>query len=101
VIAAITADNRFELCLSVAGRCRRLVSQRRAAATRIRESAQNQLAVEIRGREISLYLNEERVGTYLANQPVAGTVSLGVGPRTTAVFNRLRAQRAERVAASQ
>jgi hypothetical protein len=47
-----------------------------------------------------LYINDERVGTHQADEDVVGGISLGVGPRTSATFSRLRAQRIEGVAAT-
>jgi hypothetical protein len=106
----ITTDDRFELCLSVAGRCKPLVAQKRAgsvsmagamrAATRggpadtVRRR-EVRLAIEIRGRDVVLFIDDERVGTHTASEALSGGLSLSVGARSTAVFRRLRVQRLE------
>jgi hypothetical protein len=105
----ITNDDRFELCLSVAGRCKSLIAQKRigvvsmAGATRgVKASATDtlrrediRLAIEIRGREIALFIDGDPVATHTARDVISGSLSLSVGSRSTAVFRRLRVQRLE------
>jgi hypothetical protein len=121
---ALTSEGRVELCLSAGGRCERLLSEKRAApaapngpigpsgpavpggpagpggAERADHAAESRLAVEIRGREVSLYVDGAPVGTYSAGKVVAGGLSLGVGAHSTAVFRRLRVVRLEGLATS-
>jgi hypothetical protein len=94
----ITNENLFELCVSVGGRCQRLLFQRRMNPLWTERSPETRLAVEIRGRELSLFIDDQRVGTYSAPKVVVGNISLGVGPRTTAVFSRLRVKRLDGLA---
>ncbi len=97
----MTADNHFELCAGSDGACRRLLFDKRRASPSPVPPADSRMAVEIRRREILLYINDERVGAYLASRPVTGGLSVGVGPRTTAVFNRLVVRRLDGLASSQ
>jgi hypothetical protein len=97
---SITTHKRFELCLTTGGQCRRLLFER-VGAIRPGPGSENRIAVEIRRREIILYINEERVGTYVADGEVAGDLSVGVGARTSAVFTRLRIQHIGGLASSQ
>ncbi len=111
----ITKDDRFELCLSVAGRCKSLVAQKRVTGVSMAGSAvavtgtatadtvrrgDVRIAVELRGRVIALYIDDERVGTHTAPDAVTGGLSLGVGSRSTAIFKRLRVQRLDEAAAA-
>jgi hypothetical protein len=96
----VTNEDVFELCIRVGPRCHRLLSHKRTVPIGADESAETRLAVEIRGRELSLYINGGLVGTYSAAKPVVGSISLGVGSRSTAVFSRLRVERLEPMAAS-
>ncbi len=96
----LTSDGDVELCRSVGGRCQRLLFRRGPVPGRPRQSSDGfvhplatTLAVEIRGRELALYVGDERVGVHSAPDVVAGSVSLGVGSRATAVFDRLRVLR--------
>lgn len=96
----ITNEGLFELCMSVRGRCQQLLFQKRIAPRRAERPSETRLAVEIRGREISLYIDDAHVGTYSAPRPVDGSLSLGVGSASTAVFSRLRVERLEGLATS-
>ena len=110
---AVTADDHFEACRSVAGRCQALIGQKRvgvpsgtaaAAASdsmRVGKPSEIKIAVEIRGRVVSFYIGDELVGTYTATEAIAGSLSLGVGSRSSAVFKRLRVERIEEVATPQ
>lgn len=97
---SVTAQNRFELCTTVGQQCRRLLYESRAGLLRPGTRSENRIAVEIGGREINLYVNDERVGRYLAADAVIGNISLAVGPRTSAVFSRLRVKRIDALAAT-
>jgi hypothetical protein len=54
-------------------------------------NAVNRVSVELRGQEISLVINEKRVGQYTADALVGGKLMVGVGPQTSLVLVRLRA----------
>lgn len=90
---SVTAQNRFELCATVGPQCRRLLYETRAGLIRPGTQSENRIAVEIGGREINLFVNDERVGRHLAPDAVVGSISMAVGPRTSAVFSRLRVRR--------
>jgi hypothetical protein len=92
---SITTQSRFELCATVGEQCRRVLSDTRAGLVRPGTQSENRIAVEIAGREINLFVNDDRVATYVAERPVAGSISVAVGPRTTAVFSRLRIRRTD------
>jgi hypothetical protein len=88
---SITADRRVELCRSENDACRRLVFKTRVIAVK-QGSEENMLAVEIRGREVSLFVNDFPIGTYVADSDVAGSISLGVGPGTKVLVKHVRAR---------
>lgn len=90
---AITNEGRFELCISIGGRCQRLLFQRRIDPGLTTDSLGTRIAVEIRGREVGLYIGDARVGEYMAPYDIAGRISLSVGARSAAVFSRLRVAR--------
>jgi hypothetical protein len=96
----ITNEGLFELCMSVRGRCQQLLFQKRVAVTHAESPSATRLTVEIRGREVFLYIDDQRVGTYSATHPVVGGISLGVGSASTAVFSRLRVERLEALTTS-
>lgn len=96
----ITNEGLFELCMSAGGRCRQLLFQKRVTTMPPEGVSQTRLKVEIRGREVSLYVDDERVGTYLAARAIVGSLSLGVGSASTAVFSRLRVERLEDLSTS-
>jgi hypothetical protein len=110
---AVTNDDRFEACHSVAGRCQPLIAPKRAApgngsaahaasdSARAARRAEMRVVVEIRGRVLSFYVGQELVGTYTTMDPIAGALSLGVGSRSSAVFKSLRVERIEEVATPQ
>jgi hypothetical protein len=89
----ITNEGLFELCLSVGGSCKQLLFQKRVAGIRPDGSSDTRLTVEIRGREMAFSIDDERVGTYFAPRAVVGSLSLGVGSASTAIFSRLRIER--------
>jgi hypothetical protein len=110
---AVTNDDRFETCHSVSGRCQALIAPRRAGSSggpaaqasadsaRAARPSEMRIVVEIRGRAVSFYVGDELVGTYTATNPITGSLSLGVGSRSSAVFKRLRVERIEEVATPQ
>jgi hypothetical protein len=110
---AVTTDERFEACHSVGGRCQALIGQKRVAvasgtvaaqasdSTHIARPTEIRIAVEIRGRVLSFYIGDELVGTHTATDPITGSLSLGVGSRSSAVFKRVRVERIEEVATPQ
>ena len=110
---AVTNDDRFEACRSVSGRCQALIPPRRGGSTggpaapasadsaRAARPSEMRIVVEIRGRALSFYVGDELVGTYTTTNPITGSLSLGVGSRSSAVFKRLRVERIEEVATPQ
>jgi hypothetical protein len=96
----VTNEDVFELCIRVGDRCQRLLSHKRTVPIRADASPGTRIAVEIRGRELSLYIDGQRVGTHSVAKPVVGSISLGVGSRSTAIFNRLRVERLDAMAAA-
>lgn len=96
----VTNEGLFELCMSVAGRCQQLLFQKRVAGIHSAGQSTIRLKVEIRGREMSFYIGDDRVGTYSAARAVVGSLSLGVGSSSTAVFSQLLVARLEAVATS-
>jgi hypothetical protein len=95
---AITTDSHVELGETIRGRFRQLRYQKRVAIIQDQQRSENRLAVEIRGRTIDLYVNDDRVLTYLANRDLGQGISLGVGPRTSVVFTRLVAKKPDAIA---
>jgi hypothetical protein len=51
----------------------------------------NHLAVELRGQEIAVMINDKRVGQYTADALIGGKLMVGVGPQTSLLLVRLRA----------
>jgi hypothetical protein len=98
---AITREGRYELCMSVSGKCQRLLFQKRIESGLAGDTLGTRIAVEIRGREVALYIEDARVGTYTAPHDVVGRISLSVGARSAAVFSRLRVVRLQGMAAQQ
>jgi hypothetical protein len=90
---SVTADRRVELCHTEGGRCQRLVYKGGISAVRTGAEDENLLAVEVRGRRLTLIVNEETVATYTANAVVTGGLSLGVGPGTSLIVSRVLARR--------
>ena len=90
----VQANGRFELCRFEGARCTRLVpTTSGATAWRRTQRADNSLVIEIRGRILQLYLNDVRVAESLLQGSAAGQVVLGVGPRSSVLFKRLRITR--------
>jgi hypothetical protein len=87
----VSADRRLVLCWNSDRQCNALVKVSEVAAIRSEPDASNQISVEVRGRVITLLVNEARVATYSADGPVAGRLMLGVGPETSLLLVRLRA----------
>jgi hypothetical protein len=110
---AVTTDDHFEACRTIAGRCHALVGQKRVGlataavaagasdSARVTRPSEIKIAVEIRGRLLSFYIGDELVGTHTAADVIAGSLSLGVGSRSSAVFKRLRVEQIEEVATPQ
>jgi hypothetical protein len=89
---SIDTYQRAELCVNIDGKCRRLVGKSRVTSILIQPGAKNQLAVEVRGRNLLLAVNGQQVGTYVAETTVEGGLVIGVGPMTRVVFEQLRAR---------
>ena len=110
---AVTNDDRFEACHSVDGRCQALMAHKRgptvggtaangsADSTQAARPSEVRIAVEIRGRVLSFYVGDELVGTHTTTDPIVGSLSLGVGSRSSAIFKRLRVERIAEVATPQ
>lgn len=96
---AITSAGSIEVGETTNGRFRRVRLLNAVRAIRPGAAADNRLAVEIRGRRASLYVNDERVFAYEPEGRIAGGLSLGVGPRSAVRFRRLIVKRVEVVAA--
>jgi hypothetical protein len=79
---SVTSDRRVELCRTEGGTCQRLVYKAGVAAIRLGAADENRLVVEVRGRHLTLVVNDVTIDTYTANRPVTGALSLGVGPNT-------------------
>lgn len=88
---SIGADRRVELCWNADRICSPLVRPGSVQGVKLGPGEENQLAVEIRDREIAVFVNGVGVANYTADGPVTGRLSLGVGPRTSLVVRRLRA----------
>jgi hypothetical protein len=90
---SVTADRRVVLCRSEGGTCQRLVYKTGVTAVHTGTADENRLAVEIRGRRITLLVNDQAIDTYTADGSVMGTLSLGVGPGTNVDVTRIIARR--------
>jgi hypothetical protein len=88
---SISADRRVELCRSENEACRRLLFKTRVIAVK-QGSEENTLAVEIRGKELALFVNDFPIGTYTADSDVTGGMTLGVGPGTKVLVKHVRAR---------
>ncbi|HEX6049650.1 MAG TPA: hypothetical protein VFZ21_10280 [Gemmatimonadaceae bacterium] len=86
---SIDAQQQVELCVNVRTTCRRLLQRARVAAVSVQPGAKNRLEVELRGRNIHLGVNGQRVATYVADAPVTGTLVLGTGANSSVIFERL------------
>ena len=89
---SIDTYQRVELCLNIGDKCRRLVSRSRVTGILIQPSAKNQMAVEVRGKSVSLAVNGQQVGAYMADAPINGGLVIGVGAMTKVVFEKLKAR---------
>src|SRR5262249_21623433 len=87
---SVTADQRVALCWNAEGQCNPLISRAGVDAIHIGSTDENHLAVEVRGQEIALFVNDVRVGSYTADHTVTGRITFGVGPGTNLLFVRLR-----------
>jgi len=88
----VGADRRVELCWNADRMCSPLVRKDGVEAVLLGANDENQLAVELRGQEIALIVNNTRVATYAADANVSGRISLGAGPGTSILLVRLKAQ---------
>lgn len=96
---SVTAGGRTELCRSSATDCRTLTSRTVKGLVHIGAGAENVLAVELHDGAIALYVNDERVGDYLPDEPVRGGLVIGVGPESSVAFRHLRVHALEATAA--
>jgi len=97
---SVTADRRVELCRSNGAACERLIYRTNVAAVRTGVADENRLAVEIRGRAITLMVNGETIDTYVTNRAITGGLSLGFGPGTNVNITQILARRLSLVSAS-
>lgn len=88
---SIGANRRVELCWNADRVCSPLVRRNTVPDVRLGPGEENQVAVEIRDRDILVFINGTAVANYAADGPVTGRLSLGVGPGTSLVILRLRA----------
>lgn len=87
----VSADRRVELCWNADRACSSLFKASAVEAVQTDANATNHIIVELRGQEISLLVNDKRVGQYTADGPIGGKLMIGVGPQTSLLFVRLRA----------
>jgi hypothetical protein len=90
---SVTADRRVELCRSYGGSCQRLIYKPGVSTIRAGANDENQLAIEIRGRRISLFVNGSEIDSYNAYRSVTGSLSLGFGPGTNVDVTHILARR--------
>ena len=88
---SVSADRQVELCWNADRACNSLIKTSAVDAVQADANATNHVIVELRGQEISLLVNDKRVGQYTADAPVIGKLMVGVGPQTSLVLVRLRA----------
>jgi hypothetical protein len=88
---SVSADRHVELCWNADRSCSSLVKVSDVAAIQTEANVVNHLSVEVRGQDISLLINDKRVGQYTADALVGGKLMVGVGPQSSIVFVRLRA----------
>jgi len=88
---SIGADRSVNLCWNADRLCSPLVRPSVVSGVKLGPGDENQLAVEIRDRDILVFVNGVAVASYAADGSVTGRLSLGVGPRTSLVVRRLRA----------
>jgi hypothetical protein len=87
----VSADQNVELCWNADRSCNSLLKLAGVGAILTDPNAVNRVSVELRGQEISLLVNDKRVGQYTADALVGGKLMVGVGPQTSVVLVRLRA----------
>ena len=87
----VSADRKVELCWNVGRVCNSLVTFANVAAVETDPTAANHAVVEVHGQEITLFVNDKRVGQFAADAAVGGKLILGVGPQTSLLLVRLRA----------
>jgi hypothetical protein len=90
---SVTADRKVELCRADGGTCQRLIYKTGVSAVHGGASDDNVLAVEIRGRRMTLIVNDATIGSYTTNANISGGLSLGVGPGTSLTIKKLVARR--------
>jgi hypothetical protein len=90
---SLSADHRLELCWNTDRQCNSLVKVADVGDLRGDAKSANRLAVEVRGKDIALLVNDARVARYTADTPVSGRLMIGVGPQTNLLLVRLRATR--------
>lgn len=88
---SVSADRQVELCWKADRACNSLFKAVSIDAVQTDANATNHIIVELRGQEITLLVNDKRVGQYTADAPVLGKLMVGVGPQTSLVLVRLRA----------
>ena len=88
---SVSSAGSVELCWNADRVCSPLVREAKVPALKLGPGDENQVAVEIRGNDIQLFVNGTPVASYVADAPVTGRLSLGVGPGTSLVVLRLRA----------
>jgi len=89
---AITTGGDVEIGATMDGRFRRLRPLARVSA-RERGAPSSELAVEIRGEVVDVFVNGRPIAAFEAQQSLGPGLSLGVGPQSTARFRRLVARR--------
>ncbi len=90
---SVTSDRRVELCRTEGGTCQRLIYKAGVPAVHVGANDENRLAVEVRGRKLTLIVNGVTIDTYTANRSVSGALSLGVGPGTNVSVTHVTARR--------
>ena len=88
---SVSADREVELCWNAERACNSLFKVSAVDAVQTDANGTNHVIVELRGQEISLLVNDKRVGQYTADAPVVGKLMVGVGPQTSLVLVRLKA----------
>lgn len=83
----VGGDRRLQLCWLHDTECDVLLAR---AAPEEKAPPTAVYAVEIRGREITVFADGVRVGAYTADRAVAGSLTIGIGPASAARLARLR-----------
>jgi hypothetical protein len=89
---SVGSDRKVALCWNADRQCSPLVSKNAVEAVQAGGDDNNVIAVEVRGQQILVSVNGTPVASYIADNEVVGRVSLGVGPGTSVLLVRLRAQ---------